>query len=198
MRATAAAAVAAALAACSVLPKSPDKESFDLRYRTEPVACRESFSSPLELPDFVAEAPFDRTEMVVTQGREVRPSRGHLWVDRPGAMVAATLRRDLDATNLFPSVLSPRDAQVSSLELSGHVYRFAWDRNGQSAHAVFEADVEFQRNDRLLLHKRYDLSSDPVAATDDAAAFARAMSSVVGRFSVALRQDLCAARQGAH
>ena len=110
------------------------------------------------------------------------------------------LRRDLDGSRLFPSVLSPRDAQVSSLELTGHLYRFAWERDGGSARAVLEVDVELQQTKdapRMLLHKRYDLSSDPVAATDDAAAFARAMSTVIGRFSAALRQDLCSA-QGAH
>jgi ABC-type uncharacterized transport system auxiliary subunit len=191
------AGVVAAAAACSVLPKAPPPVDFDLSYQTAAVACAASYPSGVEVWDFTAAAPFDRTNMVVTQGREVRPSPAHRWVDRPGPMVAATLRRDLAAGHLFPLVVSPRDPQPAPLQLTGDVYRFAWERDGGSARASFEADLVLQEKGRVLLHKRYDLSSDPVPSADDSSAFARAMSAVIGRFSVELRQDLCAA-QGEH
>jgi hypothetical protein len=45
----------------------------------------------------------------------------------------------------------------------------------------------------VLVHKRYELASEPMTATDDASAFAQAMSGVVARFSALVRRDLCAA-----
>jgi ABC-type uncharacterized transport system auxiliary subunit len=180
-----------AVAGCSIVPKAPPQAYYDLEYETEQVPCDRSYSSPVEVWEFTAAAPYDRPDMVVTQGREVMPSPGHHWVDRAGALVASKLIRDFNSGNLFPLAVSPRAAHGSPLELTGNVYQFAWVKEGNSARARFEVDVVLRKPGEILLHKRYDLKSDPMSASDDAALFARAMSGVVRRFSTSLRRDLC-------
>jgi ABC-type uncharacterized transport system auxiliary subunit len=180
----------------SILPKAPPEEFYDVMYDPEPVACSGAYGAPVEVWNFTAAGPYDRTDMVVTAGRQVSFSKGHQWVDRPGVLVAQKLIRDLSTGRLFAIAVSPRDPEGAPLELTGDLYRFAWVRDGASAHASLKADVILRRSGapaQIVLHKRYDLDSEPVAAADDATAFARAMSGVVARFSVLLRRDLCAA-----
>jgi ABC-type uncharacterized transport system auxiliary subunit len=186
--------VLAAAGCSSILPTAPPQAYYDLAYDPAPVQCARSYSSPVEVWDFSAVAPFDRAEMVVTQGREVSFSRGHQWVDRPDVMVAGKLIRDLGAGRLFPLAVSPRDPEGAPLEITGNLYRFAWEKDGGSARARFEADVILRKSGepaQILLHRRYQVDSDALPATTDAAVFARAMSGVVGRFSALLRRDLC-------
>jgi hypothetical protein len=117
-------------------------------------------------------------------------------VDRPGVLVAQRLTRDLGSGLLFPLAVSPRDSQGEPLELTGTLYRFAWQREGASARAIVQAEVVLRRTGRhpeVLLRQRYDASSEPQATTDDAATFANAMSGVAARLSLLIRQDLCAA-----
>ncbi len=184
----------AGLLGCSILPKAPPHTFYDLEYQSAPVQCARTYSSPLEMWEFSAAPPYDRAEMVVTQGREVSVSQEHVWVDRSGALVSARLLKDLNAGHLFPLAVPARDAQGAALQLTGYLYRFAWEREGGSARASLQAEVVLRSTEdpaRILLHKRYEVTSDPVASVDDAAAFARAMSGVVSRFSFLLRQDLC-------
>jgi ABC-type uncharacterized transport system auxiliary subunit len=192
-------ALIATVMGCSIVPKAPPRAYYDLKYDAEGVQCARSYPSPVEVWEFSAEAPYDRSAMVVTEGREVSFSQGHQWVDRSGALVAGKLLRDLNAGKLFPIAVSPRDPQGAPLELTGDVYRFAWEKDGSAARASFEADVILRRTGEgaeVLLHKRYDLRSEGTAPADDAAAFAREMSVVVGRFSALLRHDLCDALSG--
>ncbi len=186
--------VAAAFGCSFSLPKAPAQSYYDVKYEAGPVQCPRSFGSPVEVWEFSAAAPYDRSDMVVTQGREVSFSHGHQWVDRPGVLVAARLMRDLNAGAVFPAAVSPRGPESAPLQLTGELYRFAWEKAGGSARAVFEADVILRRTGdpgEVLLHKRYDVSSEPVPSADDASTFARVMSGVVARFSDLLRHDLC-------
>jgi ABC-type uncharacterized transport system auxiliary subunit len=190
--------VATAIGCSSILPKAPPETYYDLKYDPQPVDCAASYPSPVEVWNFAGTGPYDRTDMVVTEGREVSFSAAHKWVDRPGVLVAQKLLRDLGGGKLFPVAVSPRDPEGAPLQLNGTIYRFAWDKSGGSARAAFEADVILRKTgaaDEVLLHKRYELSSQPVTATDDASVFALAMSGVVAQFSAALRHDLCAALQ---
>jgi ABC-type uncharacterized transport system auxiliary subunit len=186
-----------AVAGCSsILPKAPPEAFYDLTYDPQPVDCSASYGAPVEVWNFTAAGPYDRTDMVVTQGSEVSFSRGHQWVDRPGVLVAEKLIRDLSGGHLFPLAVSPRDPEGAPLELTGNLFRFAWAKDGGSARASFEADVILRKTGepaQVILHKRYDVSSEPVTSTDDASAFARSMSEAVARFSAQLRHDLCVA-----
>ncbi len=189
--------LSAGVAGCaSILPKAPAKAYFDVQYGTERVACSRSDPSPVEVWSFTAAAPYDRTDMVVVDGREVSFAGDHQWVDRPGVLVAQALMRDLGGDRLVPLVVSPRDPAGAPLELTGTLYRFGWEKEGRSARATLEADVVLRSTGggaRILLQRRYDVDSAPEAATDDASAFARAMSGVVARLSVLVRRDLCTA-----
>ncbi len=189
--------LAASLGGCaSIFPKAASKSYYDLKYAPEGVRCAESYPSPVEVWSFGAAAPYDRTDMVVVDGRQVSFSNDHQWVDRPGALVADALMRDLGGGDLFPLVVSPRDPAGAPLQLTGTLYRFAWDKEGGSARARLEADVVLRSTGdgaRILLHRRYDVDSPPQASTDDASAFARAMSGAVARLSDLVRRDLCAA-----
>jgi hypothetical protein len=69
------------------LPKAPPEAFYDLMYEAQPVDCGGSYGVPVEVWNFTAAGPYDRTDMVVTQGSEVSLSRGH----------SAQLRRDLCA-----------------------------------------------------------------------------------------------------
>jgi ABC-type uncharacterized transport system auxiliary subunit len=188
--------VIGAVAGCSsILPKAVPEAFYDLMYEPQPVDCGGSYGVPVEVWNFTAAGPYDRTDMVVTQGSEVSLSRGHQWVDRPGVLVAQKLIRDLSGGRLFSIAISPRDPEGAPLELTGNLFRFAWAKAGGSARASFEADVILRRTGepaQILLHKSYDVSSEPVTSTDDASVFARAMSEAVARFSTQLRHDLCA------
>ncbi len=184
----------------SILPKAPPQTFYDVAYDPEPVDCARSYPSSVEVWNFAAVAPYDQPEMVVTDGREVSFSRQHQWVDRPGVLVAQRLTRDLGSGRLFPLAVSARDPEGAPLELTGTVYRFAWQREGGSARATVQVEVVLRRtgsHPEVVLHQRYDASSDPETAADDAAAFARAMSVVVARLSTQVRHDLCAAAGGA-
>ncbi len=196
-RAAVAVAMTVVVAGCSsILPRAPSETYYDLRYEAEPVRCAASYSSPVEVWSFAGAGPYDRTQMVVTDGREVSFSRGHQWVDRPGVLVAQHLMRDLSGGNLFTLAVSPRDPVGAHLALTGTLYRFAWAKEGGSARARLEADVVLRRTGTpgdVLLHRRYDLRSEPLGETDDASAFARAMSGVVSQLSTRVRRDLCAA-----
>jgi ABC-type uncharacterized transport system auxiliary subunit len=193
-------AVASVISGCSaMLPRAPAQTYYDLRYDATSVACGGAFAAPVEVWNFTAAGPYDRTDMVVSDGRRLSFSRSHEWVARPGVLVAESLRHDLNAAHLFPLAVSPRDARAGALELTGNLYRFVWEREGGSAQAHLEADVVLRTADdppRLLLRNRYDFFSEPVAATDDSAQFARAMSGAVAKLSIVVRRDLCAAAEG--
>lgn len=187
----------AGLAGCaSILPKAPSTTHYDLEYTPERVDCPRSWPAPVSVWGFGAAAPYDRNDMVVVDGRKVSFSEDHQWVARPGELVAQALMHDLAGGGLFPLVVSARDPGGAPLQLSGTVYRFAWEKQGGSARAALTVDVVLRRAGegvQPLLHRRYELSSPPQAATDDASAFARAMSAVVGQLSTRVRRDLCAA-----
>jgi ABC-type uncharacterized transport system auxiliary subunit len=197
MRTRAGALILLALAGCSsILPQAPAETFYDLKYDPEPLGCGRSYPSPVEVWNFAATAPYDRTDMVVTEGGEVAFSPGHQWVDRPGVLVAQKLLRDLGDGKLFPLAVSPRDPEGAPLALNGTLYKFAWEKSGGSARAALEADVTLRRTagaGQIVLHKRYQIASEPQTATADASVFARAMSEVVARFSQSVRRDLCTA-----
>lgn len=186
-----------AVAGCSsILPEAKPQTYYDLKYDPQPVQCERAYSAPVQVWEFAAAAPYDRSAMAVTHGREVSLSQGHQWVDRPGVLVAGKLIRDLNGGRLFPLAVSPRDPQGAPLELTGELYKFGWDKSGGAAVARLEADVVLRSTGdhaRVLLHKRYAIDSPAIADTGDAAAFAKAMSGVAGTFSALLRRDLCEA-----
>jgi len=114
-------------------------------------------------------------------------------------MVAESLLRDLNEGSLFPQVVSGDSPTEVPLALTGHVFTFAWMRQGSNARAMLQVEVSLSATgptNRLMFRRIYELISVPFTE-DTAAAFARAMSGIVSQFSQRLQSDLCLLGDGA-
>ena len=177
-----------------LLPKSPPPVYYRLEYKSVGVKCGKSFTGGLRVWDFITSSPFDQSDMVVIDhGQQVSFSGSFQWITPPGTMVAESLLRDLNETSLFPQVVSGDSPIDVPLALTGHVFTFAWMRQGSTARAVLQVEVSLSSTgptSRLIFRHTYELRSAPFTE-DTAAAFARAMSGIVNQFSQQLRRDLC-------
>lgn len=178
----------------SLLPKSAPPVYYQLDYQPPPVSCRERFDKAVRVMQFLASSPYGRTEMVVLQPQgKVASSSGFQWVSSPGTLVSENLLRDLTQSHLFPQVVSANQPANVPLELSGHVFIFAWDRSSGFSRAVLKVEVSLVGTEKVrqvLFHRGYDLQSEPVTE-NTSAAFAGAMGEVMKSFSGKLQQDLC-------
>ncbi len=178
----------------SLLPKSPPPVYYQLDYQPTPVPCRDTFKKGLRVMPFGASSPYQRTEMVVLERQgQVAFSSRFQWVATPGNLVSESLLRDLAQSHLFPQVASADEPAAIPLELSGHVFEFAWVRTGGISRAVLKVEVslvETAKTRRVVLHRQYDLQGEPWAQ-DTSAAFAGAMGEVMKRLSEKFQQDLC-------
>jgi ABC-type uncharacterized transport system auxiliary subunit len=177
-----------------LLPKSPPPVYYRLEYKSVGVKCAKSFTGGLRVWDFITSSPFDQSDMVVIDhGQEVSFSGSFQWITSPGTMVAESLLRDLNETSLFPQVVSGDSPIDVPLALTGHVFTFAWMRQGSNARAMLQVEVSLSAagpTNRLIFRRIYELISVPFAE-DTAASFARAMSGIVSQFSQQLQRDLC-------
>ena len=189
----------ALLAGCAslIFPSGKAPVYYQLDYQSPLVRCSRAFHQGVRVWKFVTSSPYDRTEMVVLQpDGQVRFSSGFQWVASPGTLVAESLQQDLTASALFPQVVSPDNPTVVPLELTGHVFVYAWERGGLASWAALSVEVSLvnTRTPRKVIFRReYSLKSGPFVE-DTSAAFARAMSALVSQFSEKLQRDLCAAR----
>jgi ABC-type uncharacterized transport system auxiliary subunit len=190
-----------ALTGCSslLLPTSPPPGYYRLEYQTVGVECAKSFTGGLRVWDFTTSSPFDQRDMVVIDHEQkVSFSGSYEWIAPPGTMLAESLLRDLDEGSLFPQVVSGDSPIDVPLALTGHVFTFAWVRQGSTARAVLQVEVSLSSTgatNRLIFHRNYELTSEPFTE-DTAAAFAGAMSGIVSQFSQQLQGDLCFLGEG--
>jgi ABC-type uncharacterized transport system auxiliary subunit len=177
-----------------LLPKSPPPVYYRLEYKSVGVECARSFTEGLRVWDFITSSPFNQSDMVVIDhGQQVSFSGSYQWITSPGTMVAESLLRDLNETSLFSQVVSGDSPIDVPLALSGHVFTFAWMRQGSTARAKLQVEVSLSATgakNRLIFRRTYELKSVPFTE-DTAAAFARAMSGIVSQFSQQLQRDLC-------
>jgi ABC-type uncharacterized transport system auxiliary subunit len=177
-----------------LLPKSPPPVYYRLEYKSAGVKCAKSFTGGLRVWDFITSSPFDQSDMVVIDhGQQVSFSGSFQWITSPGTMVAESLLRDLNETSLFPQVVSGDSPIDVPLALTGHVFTFAWMRQGSNARAMLQVEVSLSAagpTNRLIFRRIYELISVPFTE-DTAASFARAMSGIVSQFSQQLQRDLC-------
>jgi ABC-type uncharacterized transport system auxiliary subunit len=177
-----------------LLPTSPPPVYYRLEYKSVKVECAKSFTGGLRIWDFITSSPFDQSDMVViNHGQQVSFSGSFQWITSPGTMVAESLLRDLNEGSLFPQVVSGDSPIDVPLALTGHVFTFAWVRQGSTARAMLQVEVSLSSTgaeNRLIFRRTYELKSAPFAE-DTADAFARAMSGIVSQFSQQLQRDLC-------
>jgi ABC-type uncharacterized transport system auxiliary subunit len=184
------------LPGCSslIVSSTPPPVYYQLDYAPPEVSCGMSFREGVRVRQFTASSPFDRAAMVVTKPKgEVLYSNAFQWVSPPGTLVAESLLRDLNQGDLFPQAVSGADTTVVPLELTGHVFAFAWQRTGSAAYPVLKAEVSLtggQPTGRVVFRKNYRLQGKALGS-DDAEAFAGGMSALVRDFSERLQQDLC-------
>ncbi len=193
--------VIAALAAwgfqgCSSLlfKSTPAPVFFQLDYRPVAVDCPKSFPRGVKVRELGASSPYDQRGMVVIEkGQRVSHSGSYQWVSSPGKLIADSLLRDLNAGNLFPQVTGPNSAATTPLELTGHVFGFAWEKADAEYRANLHLElslIDTSAERKVILRKNYQLTSTPYTSnTPDN--FARAMASVMSQVSKELQEDLC-------
>jgi ABC-type uncharacterized transport system auxiliary subunit len=176
------------------LPSASAPVYYQLDYQSPAGSCPQAYKKGLRVWKFTASSPYGRTEMVVLQPQgRVSFSSAFQWVSSPGTLVAESLLRDLALTRLFPRVVGANDPTQAPLELSGHIFVFAWERNGIISRAALQLEVSLVDTEaprRVIFRREYDLRSEPLGE-DTSAAFARAMSGLVAQFSSRIQHDLC-------
>jgi ABC-type uncharacterized transport system auxiliary subunit len=182
-----------------IFPSSPPPVYYQLDYQATPRPCPQAFNKGVRVWTFTSSESYRRTGMVVLKpGGEVAFSSAFQWVAGPGTLLPDSLQRDLTLSSLFPRVVGANDPTGAPLELSGHVFVFAWERTGPISRAALQIEVSLIDTDeaprRIIFRREYDLRSGPFAE-DTSTAFARAMSGLVAEWSQRLQQDLCAARK---
>lgn len=184
------------LMGCSSLlrPKSLEPVNYQLQYPAEVIACSHSFKGGLRVRRFTTSVPFNRTQIVVLKDQgQVVFSRNFQWVDIPGIMISEKLERDLSRSALFEPVVSSMHQVDVPFELSGHLQNFSCKRTGSKAKALFEAQISLHQigpKGKILFHKSYSLQSDSFQGTNSSR-FVQEISSLSGRFSDLLQEDLC-------
>lgn len=184
------------LSACMrAFSNSTPPRYYGLDYPYRQMDCTQGFKVGLRIWPFSASSPFDREEMIIlSPTHEVRFSPTLRWITVTGSMVSDMLHRDLGRSQLFAQIVESGNSLNTPLEMGGHVYRFAWEETGSSAHAVLEVEVSLWTKEpkrEVLFRKHYHLESGP-ASKADSRNFADAMSKLVEQLSEQLQQDLCA------
>ena len=191
---SAALAVFLLLGCSSVLFKStPEPVFFQLDYGPVKAECRKGFSMGVKILEFGASRPYDQRSMIVVEGERVSHSSQYQWVASAGRLVADGLLKDLNAGHLFTQVAGPTGFVMASLELSGHVFTFSWEKSDSDyrAHLHLEVNlVDTSVKRKVILRKDYRLSSQPYRENSPDN-FAKAMASVMAQFSKELQEDLC-------
>jgi ABC-type uncharacterized transport system auxiliary subunit len=177
-----------------LLPKAKPPVYYQLDYQSPQLHCRQAFQKGLRVWRFTDSSTYQRTEMVVIKPQgKVAFSSAFQWVARPGSLVADNLLRDLTVSRLFPRVISGDDPVTVPLELTGHVFVFAWERHGAASRAALQVEVSLIDTDKprhVVFRQQYDLRSQPLGE-DSSSAFARGMSELMRQFSERFQQDLC-------
>jgi ABC-type uncharacterized transport system auxiliary subunit len=177
-----------------LLSKSVPPDFYQLEYDPVAVSCPHAFDEGARVWTFTGSSPFDQTDMVVVKPSDrVVYSSSYQWVASPGTMIADSLFRDLSLGNLFPQVVSADSPTMVPLELTGHVFNFAWEQKESEAGAVLRVKLSLTRtgaSPEVIYRKDYELRSRPFLEQDPAV-FAKAMSSLVRQLSQEIQQDLC-------
>ncbi|HBZ56958.1 MAG TPA: hypothetical protein DEO88_16265 [Syntrophobacteraceae bacterium] len=185
----------------SILSRPAPSALYQLDYRTQPGQCETCFSASVRIWPLEASPPYDQEALVVlVDDTRVRSSSQYSWVAQPGKMLSDWLTRDISQARLFTSVMTAGEHFAASYDLGGHLFVFAWQQHRERWRAVLEADITLVENRpgqerRIVLRKPYRLVGESIAE-NDAEAFARGMSQLVGDFSAAVQRDLCAVASG--
>lgn len=185
------------LSSCSsmIFSSTPPPVYYQLDYQPASIHCPHSFGKAVRIWNFTTSKPFDQPDMVVVKSTgQVLYSSSFQWAANPGTLIAQNLLRDLNRGSLFPQVVSGDSPTSTPLELTGHVFNCSWQTTGTTSRAVLQVAVSLldtQAPRKVLFQHTYQLQSAALQQ-NDSAAFAKAMSQLVSKFSTQCRKDLCA------
>ncbi|MGV8073520.1 MAG: ABC-type transport auxiliary lipoprotein family protein [Syntrophobacteraceae bacterium] len=176
------------------LTSSEPSRYYEVDYQYKSAGCMNHCNKAVKIWHFSAAAPYERDEMIILDNsRQVRFSPQLRWIALPGTMISDRLLQDLSHARLFSRAVGTGDPSNPPLQLGGHVFRFAWEEDDSTAHAVLDVEVSLwskEPKSDILLRKHYHLESEPVPV-GSSEGFAEAMSGLVRQMSMQLQQDLC-------
>ncbi len=179
----------------SLLMKStPAPVRYQLTYEPVTVECPQSFAKGVRIWELGTSEPYNQQNMVVVgKNQKVSYSSAYQWVSPPGSLIANSLLRDLSAGKLFSETVDGNSPAAPPLELTGHVFTFAWETTDGANRARLHAEMSLVQTigkRKVILRQNYEVTSRSYQE-DNADNFARAMSSTMEEFSHRLQEDLC-------
>lgn len=186
------------LAGCAgaLLPKSPPMQyhQLDYAYKKVDVPCRALSNRIIKVWPFHATSPFDSSEMVVEDGKlNVMLSRTHQWIDKPGALIAEWIRKDIDRDGVFAGAFETIEvSREVGMELSGVVEKWSLVKSADSYSAKMAVTItvwQKQPRPEIIFKKHFALEEPVHGSTRDPEAFAQAMSKLASRISEDLRKE---------
>lgn len=181
----------------SIFPKAPPPQYYRIDYPFQPSGCAEPFPATVRVWPLNASAPYDREQMVATSpSRQVFFSSHYQWIAPAGDMVANDLTRDLSAGKVFENVASAGSFMPAAYAMSGQIYRFDLQKSGSSSNALLDLEISLWREKpRTVIFRKHFHYKSPPLTSNSPGEFAAAMSGLVSRLSIELRDDLCALRK---
>jgi ABC-type uncharacterized transport system auxiliary subunit len=180
----------------SLYPKSAPPQYYRIDYPFQPAKCARPFPATVRLSTFTGSAPYDREQMIATSpDLQVQFSSHYQWIAPPADMVANDLMRDLSIGKVFETVAPAGGSMPAAYGMSGQIYRFDLEKSGASSSALLDLEITLWREKpRTLIFRRHFHYQSPPLTSDGPGEFAAAMSQLVARLSMDLRNDLCALR----
>ena len=181
----------------SLFPGSPPPQYYRIDYPFQPSICARPFPATVRVWPLSALAPWDREQMIATSpDLEIRFSSHYQWVAPAGDMIANDLMRDLSMGKVFENVAPPGGFMPAAYGMSGQVYRFDLEKSGASSNALIDLEITLwlEKPRTVIFRKHFHYRSPPLTSNGPGE-FAQAMSTLVSRLSVDLRNDLCALRK---
>jgi cholesterol transport system auxiliary component len=188
-----------ALAACSVLPDRPYRET--LRFALAPERPQHQAprpGAPVLLVRSMRAAPGmdQRGLRSEAAGGEVTQDFWAEWSAPPAELAEEALRHWLLASGAFAAVTAPGSRLRSRLVLESELVRLQTEPAAGRAHATLSAlllDQESERDDTRILGQFLAEGTAPLPANADPAQAAAAMSEALGQALAALERQIIAA-----
>lgn len=180
----------------SFIPKSPPFQYHQLDYSYQKIdaPCKNLSSRILKIWPFHATTPFDGLEMVVEENKiNLALSRTHQWIDKPGALLAEWIRKDIDRDGMFAGAFESIEiSEETGMELGGVVERWSLVRADGSYSAKMETTITVwqKKPTRAIIFKKHYALEEPVGLFKDPDAFVRAMSRLATKISEDFRREL--------
>lgn len=178
----------------ALYPRTKPPQYYRIDYPFRPSLCGKPFPATVRIGPFTASPPYDREQMVLcAPGREVDFSSHYQWIAPAADMIANDLMRDLSIGKVFENAVPAGSSVPATYRMSAEIYRFDLEKGRTSSRALLDLEITLWRVKprRIVFRKHFHYQSPPLASNGPSE-FAAAMSDLVARLSMDLRNDLCA------